>query len=137
MRVVAAAVVVDGHLLTVSKQAAPDVFYLPGGKPDGDEPEIDTLLRELTEELQVQPVGAEPYLVVEAPAALEAVPMRMSVYRCDLSAPPQRAAEIAAVHWCTGEEPAGGRLAPAVRDAVVPRLREDGLLVGATTSAVP
>ena len=32
LRVVGAAIVDEGRLLLVSKQAAPDVFYLPGGK---------------------------------------------------------------------------------------------------------
>ena len=36
--VAAAAVIEAGRLLVVSKRAAPEVFYLPGGKP---EPELD------------------------------------------------------------------------------------------------
>src|SRR5262245_2248968 len=34
LRVVAAAILADRKVLLVSKRAAPDVFYLPGGKPD-------------------------------------------------------------------------------------------------------
>ena len=34
LAVVAAAIVQEERLLVVSKRAAPDVFYLPGGKPD-------------------------------------------------------------------------------------------------------
>lgn len=60
LRVVAAAVVDRGRLLVVSKQAAPDVFYLPGGKPEaGEEPE-ETLARELAEELGVTPARPGP-----------------------------------------------------------------------------
>jgi hypothetical protein len=128
MRVVAAAVVQQGRLLIVSKRAAPDVFYLPGGKPDGDEPERTTLARDLVEELCAAPMDAMPYLVVEAMAALEQVPMRLSVYRCTLSAAPRRAAEIAKTAWTTGVDAHVERLAPAIRDHVVPRMLADGLL---------
>ncbi|MEV6700976.1 NUDIX domain-containing protein [Streptomyces sp. NPDC051453] len=55
MKVVAAAVIEDGKLLVVSKQAAPDVFYIPGGKPEPGEQPGETLKRELQEELGVVP----------------------------------------------------------------------------------
>ncbi len=55
MDVVAAAVVEEGRLLVVSKRAAPDVFYLPGGKPEPGESAEETLARELDEELGVVP----------------------------------------------------------------------------------
>jgi len=45
--VVAAAIIRDRKLLLVSKQAAPDVFYLPGGKPEPGEETLETLVREL------------------------------------------------------------------------------------------
>jgi 8-oxo-dGTP pyrophosphatase MutT (NUDIX family) len=129
LRVVAAAVVHDARLLVVSKTGAPDVYYLPGGKPDPGEAELSTLTRELAEELRVVPVRPVPYLVIEASAALEGVPMLLSVYRCALSAPPAAAAEIAALGWTTGTDGYRPRLAPAVRDVLVPRLCADGLLV--------
>jgi hypothetical protein len=73
-------------------------------------------------------MDAMPYLVVEAMAALEQVPMRLSVYRCTLSAAPRRAAEIAKTAWTTGVDAHVERLAPAIRDHVVPRMLADGLL---------
>jgi len=128
MDVVAAAVVEHGRLLVVSKQAAPDVFYLPGGKPDPDESERRTLERELAEEIQVRPLAPTPYVVVEAIAALEQVPMRLSVYRCTLDGRPKRSAEIADLGWTSGRDHYGALLAPAIRDFVVPKLMADGLL---------
>ena len=70
LRVVAAAVLGSRGLLLVSKRAAPDVFYLPGGKPEPGEPVAG--------------------------------------------------AEIAHVRWWPHDR--GLRLAPAVRDEVIPRL---------------
>lgn len=129
MDVVAGAVVVDRRLLTVSKAAAPRVFYLPGGKPDADEEPEQTLVREFGEELSTTPRELQPYLVVEALAALEGVPMRMTVYRCRLAEPPRLAAELADLRWITGAGlDAPDVLAPALRDVLIPHLVRDGLI---------
>lgn len=125
---VAAAVILEGgRLLVVSKTAAPDVFYLPGGKPDpGEEPEA-ALLRELGEELGVTPVGCSLLQEVRAVAALEGVPMTMTVYETRIDGVPRPAAELARMRWVTGRED-GLVLAPAVRDHVLPLLRSRGAL---------
>ncbi|MER5743265.1 NUDIX domain-containing protein [Streptomyces sp. NPDC002225] len=124
--VVAAAVVEQGRLLVVSKKAAPEVFYLPGGKPDPGETAAEALARELDEELGVRPVAPRFLADVEAVAALEKVPMRLTVFMAGLSGAPRPAAELADMRWIDGGEP-DVRLAPAVRDQVLPLLRRDGL----------
>ncbi|MEV8454192.1 NUDIX domain-containing protein [Streptomyces sp. NPDC052095] len=125
--VAAAAVVEQGRLLVVSKQAAPEVFYLPGGKPDPGETAAEALARELDEELGVRPVAPRFLADIEAMAALEKVPMRLTVFVAGLSGAPRPAAELAGMRWIDGGEP-DVRLAPAVRDQVLPLLRRDGLL---------
>jgi 8-oxo-dGTP diphosphatase len=124
LRVIAAAVLSSRGLLLVSKRAAPDVFYLPGGKPEPGEAALECLGRELREELGVGIVAAEPFSEVRAPAALEGGEMWMSVFLTRLAGAPAPAAEIAALRWWP-EWPALG-LAPAVRDCVIPRLRVAG-----------
>lgn len=126
MEVVAAAVVEGGRLLVVSKRAAPDVFYLPGGKPEPGERPEETLARELDEELGVVPRDVERLAVVEDVAALEGVPMRMEVFAATLSGTPVPAAELATLRWTDGRDDV--RLAPAVGGQVVPLLREAGRL---------
>ncbi|MGY0023578.1 NUDIX hydrolase [Streptomyces sp. cg35] len=125
MEVVAAAVVADGKLLVVSKEAAPDLFYLPGGKPEPGESPEETLRRELDEELGVAPEDLEPLGVVEDVAALEGVPMRLTLFTATLSGRPRPAAELAALRWTDGRDT---RLAPAVAGHVVPMLRASGRL---------
>lgn len=128
MRVVAAAVVDQGRLLVVSKKAAPDTFYLPGGKPeDGESPE-DTLVRELNEELGVAPRDMALFCEVEDMAALEGVPMRMTVFTARLLGRPEPAAELAALGWTDGRDGYESRLAPAVRNHVLPLLAWAGAL---------
>jgi 8-oxo-dGTP diphosphatase len=126
MRVIAAAVLDRRGLLLVSKRAAPDVFYLPGGKPEPGEAPLDCLERELAEELGVAVATAEPFAEVRAPAALEGVPMWMTVFLARLAGTPAPAAEIAALRWWPRERTP--RLAPAIRDVVIPRLQLAGRL---------
>jgi 8-oxo-dGTP diphosphatase len=124
--VIAAAVLGPQGLLLVSKRAAPDIYYLPGGKPEPGEAPLACLRRELDEELGVGIEAAEPFAEVRAPAALEGVEMWMSVFLTRLAGVPALAAEIAAVRWWPDEPGLG--LAPAVRDCVIPRLRRLGRL---------
>jgi len=123
VRVIGAAVVGPRGLLLVAKRAAPDIYYLPGGKPEAGEAPLDCLRREVLEELGVEIDAAEPFTEVHAPAALEGVEMWMSVFLTRLGGDPVPAAEITAVRWWPE---ASVRLAPAVRDHVIPRLRDAG-----------
>src|SRR3954468_22016991 len=114
LRVSAAAIVEEGRLLLVSKRAAPDVFYLPGGKPDPGEAFEACVRREVREELcaDLEPGGLAG--IVTARAALEGVPMEMTVYLAQLADRPRAAAEIAAIAWYEPRAPFDGTLAPAV-----------------------
>lgn len=127
MAVVTAVIVRAGRLLVVSKKAAPDVFYLPGGKPDPGEEPLRTLARELDEELGVEPLEPRPLAEVEAVAALEGVPMRLTVFQARIDREPRLAAELAHLRWISGRE-SGLRLSPALRDHVLPLLRRRGIL---------
>ncbi len=126
MRVIAAAVLDPRGLLLVSKRAAPDVYYLPGGKPEPGEQPLECLERELAEELGVGIEAAEPFAEVRAPAALERVDMWMTVFLARLAGVPAPAAEIASLKFWPHERGLG--LAPAVRDCVIPRLQSAGRL---------
>ncbi|MEU4575004.1 NUDIX domain-containing protein [Nonomuraea sp. NPDC023979] len=128
MNVVAAAVVERGRLLVVSKKAAPEVFYLPGGKPEAGESPKETLVRELDEELGVAPRDLDLLGLVEDVAALEGVPMRMTVFTAALTGRPRPAAELAALGWTDGRDGYAPRLAPAVRHHVLPVLVRAGAL---------
>jgi 8-oxo-dGTP diphosphatase len=126
--VVAGAIIRDRKLLLVSKRAAPDVYYLPGGKPDPLEKQLDTLARELREELGVAVVDPEPLTVVREQAALERVPMEMHVFRCAVAGAIEPRAEIAALAWVDSDGVVSGRLAPAIANHVLPFLTEAGLI---------
>lgn len=127
--VVSAAIVEDAKVLLVSKREAPEIFYLPGGKPDEGEVALETLARELAEELGVALVDAEPFAVVRDEAALEGTPMQMDVYLASVAGAVTARAEIAALAWVGADGDVPGRLAPAIRNHVLPQLNARGLLV--------
>jgi 8-oxo-dGTP diphosphatase len=99
LRVIGAAVLDPRGILLVSKRAAPDVYYLPGGKPEPAEAPLDCLRREVAEELGVEIESAEPFTEVRASAALEGIEMWMSVFLTRLAGVPAPAAEIASLRW--------------------------------------
>ncbi|GGV31453.1 NUDIX hydrolase [Streptomyces spectabilis] len=127
LAVVAAVIVQEGRLLVVSKKAAPDVFYLPGGKPDAGEEPLEALVRELDEELGVRPVAPTFLAEIESTAALEGVPLHLTVFTAGLSQVPRPAAELARLRWIAGTE-TDVRLAPAVEEEILPMLRRSGLV---------
>jgi 8-oxo-dGTP diphosphatase len=126
--VVAAAIVTDRGLLLVSKRVAPDVFYLPGGKPEPGEADEACLAREVAEELDASVETSSLFTLVSCVAALEGTPMEMTVYLVTLDREPRAASEIAALDWFSPHRPFTGVLAPAVTDYVVPALVADGAL---------
>jgi 8-oxo-dGTP diphosphatase len=126
VRVIAAAVIVSERLLLVSKHAAPDVLYLPGGKPDPGESPLECLSREIFEELGCSVVAPTLLCEVHAPAALEDADMHMTVFAAALAGVPTPAAEIASLVWWPASEPVV--IAPGVRDFVIPELSRRGLL---------
>jgi 8-oxo-dGTP diphosphatase len=128
LRVVAAAIVADRKVLLVSKRAAPDVFYLPGGKPEPGEQPLATLARELEEELGVSLLQSTPLAVVTDEAALERRPMELAVHLAVVDRPPAARAEIAMLAWARADHASGATVAPAVRNHVLPALAARGLI---------
>jgi 8-oxo-dGTP diphosphatase len=130
LAVVAAAVIEQGRLLVVSQQAAPDVFQLPGGQAAPGETAREALARGLRAELGAWPAGLTLLGQFDGPAAPECAPAPVTVFAAALSGPPRAAAELAALGWTTGADDYAPRLAPAVRQQVIPFLRRTGRLPG-------
>ncbi len=115
IRIVAAVVLdVDGRSLLVRKHGS-RVFQQPGGKRDAaDRDDLETLARELREELGCTLVAHSAQWLCrgEAPAANErGCMMEAEVYRVQLAEPPQAQAEIAELRWV---DPAAARDDPEV-----------------------
>ncbi|MEU2034516.1 NUDIX hydrolase [Nocardia amamiensis] len=93
---------IEGGRILCARPRGKDVFYIPGGKREGGETDIQTLLREIEEELTVAllpetvaHVGT--YEAVHGPAAAAVV--RMSCYTADYRGTLAASSEIEEVAW--------------------------------------
>ncbi len=94
----------DGKILS-TRSKGKDKYYLPGGKREGDEADLETLAREIREELSVDLVEATArfYGTFEAQAhgKEEGVLVKMTCYTAKFEGEPKADSEIAEVVWLT------------------------------------
>lgn len=112
----------DGRLLVVRKRGL-DAFILPGGKPEGDETDIQTLVREIDEELGcgVQRATLRGiFKDVAAGAAGSVVVIRL--YSAELVGEPHPCSEIEELAWVNVRHPTF-KLAPSIENVILPFLR--------------
>jgi 8-oxo-dGTP pyrophosphatase MutT (NUDIX family) len=93
----------DGRILC-ARPRGKDVFYIPGGKREGAESDLATLLREIEEELTValDPASVAHVGTYEAPlgpGAPDAAVVRMACYTADYRGELTPSSEIAEVAW--------------------------------------
>lgn len=103
----------DGKILS-TRSRGKDVYYIPGGKREPGESDLDTLVREIDEELAVAIVPATAAHMgtfqSQAHGHADGVMVRMACYTAEFSGSPAAAGEIEEIVW----------LAYADRDRVSP-----------------
>lgn len=118
----------DGRVLS-TRSRGKDVWYLPGGKREAGETDLETLAREVTEELGVTivPETAVPVGVFTAQAHGHAAGtlVRMTCYAADYRGTLRPDNEIAELAWLG--HPDRHRVSP-VDQLIFDHLRERGLL---------
>ncbi|EXG80796.1 NUDIX hydrolase [Cryptosporangium arvum] len=116
----------DGRILS-TRSHGKDVWYLPGGKREAGESDLDTLVREIDEELSVRidRASARHLGTFEAPAHGHPVDVRMTCYTADHSGEFVAANEIAEIGWLTMADL--GRISPVDR-LIFEHLHDAGLL---------
>ena len=111
-----------GKVLTVRKRGTSS-FMLPGGKRNPGEADLDTLSRELAEELGCDLVSANHLGTFDAPAANEpGVRVYGSIYLAEVAGGVLPQAEIEELLWIEPKSPPSVRLAPLLERQVLPRL---------------
>ena len=111
-----------GRVLTVRKRGT-STFMLPGGKRNPGEADLDTLSRELGEELGCDLVSAQHLGTYDAPAANEPdTRVYGAIYLADVAGGLQAKAEIEELLWIEPKAPPRVRLAPLLERQVLPRL---------------
>ena len=97
----------DGKILS-TRSRGKDKYYIPGGKREAGETDIETLVREVKEELSVNIVesSAKLYGVFEAQAhgKAEGVIVKMTCYTAEYSGELKADSEIAEIVWLTTED---------------------------------
>ncbi|MEO3923419.1 NUDIX domain-containing protein [Micromonosporaceae bacterium B7E4] len=92
----------EGRILS-SRSHGKDVYYLPGGKREPGETDLETLVREIEEELSVAILSgtAAPAGIFEAPAHGHpaGTVVRMTCYAADYRGVLRPANEIAEIVW--------------------------------------
>jgi 8-oxo-dGTP pyrophosphatase MutT (NUDIX family) len=118
----------SGRVLTARNQGL-DIFYLPGGKREPGETDLETLVREVKEELMVDVVtGTEKYIgtfTAQAHAKPEGVLCVMACYFSDFTGELAPSGEIAEIAWFTKAD--RERMSPVDRQ-VIDHLGQAGLL---------
>jgi 8-oxo-dGTP diphosphatase len=96
--------VADGRILS-TRSRGKDVWYIPGGKREPGESDLDTLIREMREELAVtiDPATAMHAGTFTAPAHGHpaGVDVRMACYTASHAGTPRASNEIEEVSWLT------------------------------------
>jgi len=118
----------DGKILS-TRSRGKDVYYIPGGKREPGEADVDTLIREIDEELAVTiiPATARHFGTFEAQAHghPDGVIVRMTCYTADHRGTPVPSSEIAEVGWLAYRD--RDRVAP-VDQIIFDHLRRTGRL---------
>ena len=94
----------DGKILS-TRSKGKDKYYIPGGKREAGETDIETLVREVKEELSVDIIesSAKFYGVFEAQAhgKAEGVIVKMTCYTAEFTGKLKADSEIAEIVWLT------------------------------------
>ena len=94
----------DGKILS-TRSKGKDKYYIPGGKREAGESDIETLVREVKEELSVDIIesSAKLYGVFEAQAhgKAEGVIVKMTCYIAEFTGEFKADSEIAEIVWLT------------------------------------
>ena len=120
------------RLLIVRKKGAPS-YILPGGKPEYGENDLQTLRREIEEELgcsfdssTLVFLGSFSDLAADLPDTTVTV----RLYTAKLVGAPQPQSEIEALEWFSPDANTHLYLAPSLQNHIVPFLFSNGRLVG-------
>ncbi|RID88373.1 NUDIX domain-containing protein [Peribacillus asahii] len=120
---IGAAIVKNNRLLVVSKKKYPNQFMLPGGKPEKGESELETLSRELQEELKLNIESAELLGIHETISMFETEPLIITVYLTKVSGVPNPDSEIYSYKWIDIDSKETELLGSGITEFTLPLLR--------------
>ena len=121
----------EKRLLVVQKKTKDNrpEYIIPGGKREGNETDIETLKRELKEEIQVELIGYKTFGGFDDIAVFENIPIHIEVYFADILGEPKCDSEIKSLVWIDRNyKEQGIELGSVLGKFVVPKLMEMELM---------
>lgn len=112
----------DDRLLVVRKQGSA-TFILPGGKPEAGETQLQTLAREIDEELGCTVEGARYLRSFIDETADGSATVTVHLYFGDLRGKPHPSAEIVELRWLELSREPSLELAPSIVNQILPYIR--------------
>ena len=122
IRIVAALVTDSENRVLLVRKRETDAFMQPGGKTEPNETEIETLRREILEELGCEIEADTAHhegRFIEVAANEPGFEIEAEIYRVQLSGSPYAQAEIAEIVWMPANNPEGLPLAPLTENCVL------------------
>ncbi|MGW4531674.1 NUDIX hydrolase [Nocardia sp. NPDC004340] len=116
---------IEGGRILCARPSGKDVFYIPGGKREGDETDLQTLVREIREELTVEITTETVAHVGTYEALIPDAVVRMACYTAEYSGDIAVSSEIEEIAWFSyADRPH----VPPVDQLLFDDLHADGLL---------
>lgn len=120
---VAAIIIKDDCILSVSKKKAPDFYMLPGGKYEGSENDFEALSRELKEELNVNISEMNFFGDFEDISMLENEKLFLRIYITKIIGKPNPDNEIVNMKWISIYSNCNTKMGSGISKFVIPKLR--------------
>ncbi|MEU1203746.1 NUDIX domain-containing protein [Nocardia sp. NPDC005825] len=116
---------IEGGRILCARPSGKDVFYIPGGKREGGETDLQTLVREIREELTVEITPETVAHVGTYEALIPDAVVRMACYTAEYSGDIAVSSEIEEIAWFSyADRPH----VPPVDQLLFDDLHADGLL---------
>lgn len=120
---VAAVIIKNNCILSVSKKKAPNFYMLPGGKYEKSENDIEALSRELREELNVTISKMEFFGDYEDISMLENEKLFLRTYITEINGNPHPDNEIHSMKWIPIHSKSNAEVGSGIAKFVIPKLR--------------